>query len=265
VINPREVCFYHPPEINRGAKLALFDRIGAKIREAGGQFTREWTDLDRLPPEVVPIVGCSPQLTALIGRWRASGRKWIYWDRGYFFRCYATWLPRGVNGGMYRWHVGSFQLDRILDVPPHRLMAQRPPVRPWAKGGKHIVVAKPSKTYCRFHAIEHWLDRAVYGLSLLTDRQLVVRDKESKRPLADDLAGAHALVTHGSIAAVEAVILGTPVFVDASSAAALVGETDLARIEHPIYPDREPWLCALAYSQFNEQELVDGTLWRLLQ
>jgi len=265
VINPREVCFYHPPEISRGAKLALFNRIGAKVKEAGGGFTRDWTDLDRLPPEIIPIVGCSPQLTALIARWRASGRRWIYWDRGYFFRCYATWLPRGDNGGMYRWHIGSFQLDRIIDAPPYRLEARRPPVKPWQARGKHIVVAKPSSTYCRFHEIGGWLDRTIYELSLRTDRQLVVRDKESKRPLADDLNGAHALVTHGSIAAVEAVILGTPVFVDKSSAAALVGLTNLEQIEHPVYPDREPWLRALAHTQFSEQELTDGTMWRLLQ
>jgi hypothetical protein len=43
-----------------------------------------------------------------------------------------------------------------------------------------------------------------------------------------------------------------------------VGQTDLSKVEKPVYPDREPWLRALSYSQFSEQELVDGTLWRLL-
>jgi hypothetical protein len=35
-------------------------------------------------------------------------------------------------------------------------------------------------------------------------------------------------------------------------------------IEKPVYPDREKWLWSLAASQWNEQELVDGTLWRQL-
>jgi hypothetical protein len=35
-------------------------------------------------------------------------------------------------------------------------------------------------------------------------------------------------------------------------------------IEKPVYPDRQAWVNALAYSQFNESELVDGTLWRLI-
>jgi hypothetical protein len=35
-------------------------------------------------------------------------------------------------------------------------------------------------------------------------------------------------------------------------------------LEAPAYPDRQPWLNSLAYSQFDERELVDGTLWRLM-
>ena len=73
-----------------------------------------------------------------------------------------------------------------------------------------------------------------------------------------------AALGHGSNAAVESVILGTPVFVDRASAAALVGLTDLKQIENPVYPDRQQWLNNLAYNQWNEQELVDGTLWRML-
>jgi hypothetical protein len=72
-------------------------------------------------------------------------------------------------------------------------------------------------------------------------------------------------VTHGSNAANEAIILGCPVFSHPSCAASLVGKSDLREIENPIYPDREPWLRSLAYSQFDERELVDGTLWRLME
>jgi hypothetical protein len=265
VIDPASVLFYHPPEINRGPKLELFKRIRAKIEALGGKATQDFHDLGRAPSDVLPVVGCSPQLTPMIAGWRERGRRWVYWDRGYWQRCYATWLPRGTNGGMYRWHVGAFQLEQLRSVPDDRLRARTPPVGQWRRSGRHIVVAKPSSTYCRFHNIGGWLDEAVYRLSLLTKRQLVVRDKESKRDLREDLDGAHALVTHGSITAVEAAILGCPVFVDKTSAAALVGQTDLAKIEHPVYPDRDPWLRSLAYCQFSEDELVNGVLWSLLE
>jgi hypothetical protein len=182
---------------------------------------------------------------------------------------FATCLPTGDAGGSYRWHVGSFQMQAVRAVPDdrwRRLKAARE-VRPWQKGGGQIVIAAPTRTYCRFHNAESWIADTIDALARVTDRQIVIRDKEQyiKRPIQRDLADAHALVTHGSNAAVEAAILGCPVFVHPSSAARLVGLTDLTKIESPVYPDREPWLRSLAYSQFDERELVDGTLWRLME
>jgi hypothetical protein len=157
-------------------------------------------------------------------------------------------------------------MGRIRDVPDDRWKALRISVTPWRKGGRHIVVALPSPTYSRSHdGADTWTAETLSQLALLTDRQIVVRDKESKRPLQVDLDGAHCLVAHGSIAAVEAVICGCPVVVHSDSAAALVGLTDLTKVEKPIYPDRDKWLHSLAYSQYSESELVDGTLWRLIE
>src|SRR4029077_9371412 len=100
-----------------------------------------------------------------------------------------------------------------------------------------------------------WAESTLRRLARVTDRQVVVRDKESKRPLQDDLKGAYCLVTHGSMTAVESVMLGCPVVVNQESAAALIGITDLDQINQVIYPERQKWLNALAYCQFNEQEL----------
>lgn len=186
---------------------------------------------------------------------------------------FATNLPRGAAGGFYRWHVDSYQMSRVRDVPSDRWAALLPgnnedprpiEVLPWGKGGRHIVVAAPTEPYCRFHALKGWTEQTVATLKTLTDRPIIVRQKDAET-LQRDLTGAHALVAHGSIAAVEAVILGCPVFVHPDSAAALVGLTDLGQIETPIYPERSPWLNSLAYSQFDEKELCDGTLWRLIE
>lgn len=265
MIDPAKVAFFIPPEL-KTFKLNLFNRIGARIVAAGGRIVRgDHEALRGLPAEVIPVVGCSPQLTPMLAEWRAARRTFIYWDRGYWQRVFATWLPRGTDGGLYRWHVNSYQQQAIRAVPADRLAHRPPPVQPWAKAGRHIVIAQPTATYARFHGIEGWTDRTLDALSRLTDRQLVIRGKETRRPLQADLEGAHALVTHGSNAAVEAAILGCPVFVHPDSAAALVGRTDLSRIEAPTYPDREAWLRSLAYSQFDETELVDGALWRLLE
>jgi hypothetical protein len=152
---------------------------------------------------------------------------------------------------MYRWHLNSFQMSANPGCPGRRWKAMSTDVLPWQKNGRHIVIAAP-RTYAKFHQCESWIADTIDALARVTDRQLVIRDKESKRSLQSDFDGAHCLVTHASIAAVEAVIMGCPVFVHPDSAAALVGRTDLAQVEKPAYPDRQPWLNSLAYSQWNE-------------
>lgn len=274
MIDPAKVCLFIPSELKK-FKLDLFNRIGDRIKEAGGSTIRgDHLALDRLPDDVLPIVGAAPYLLPLVRGWKARGRAWIGWDRGYVRRVFATWLPRGENGGYYRWTLNRYQMGSIRDIPDDRwkqlipgnkVDPRRVEVKPWQKGGRHIVVAMPSQTYSRSHdGADTWGDETLRRLALLTKRQIVVRDKETRRPLQDDLEGAHCLVTHGSMAAVEAVICGCPVVVHPDSAASLVGLTDLNMIETPVYPERQPWLNSLAYSQFNEQELVDGTLWRLI-
>jgi len=266
MIEPSRIVFYHPSGL-RSFKEKLFLRIGAAITKNGGEVIKTGAEaLRHIRPDQIPLIGCSPELTKLISEWRQSGRSWAYWDRGYARRVFATWLPRAasVETSFYRVHLNSFQMQSIRNVPDDRWAALRTDVMPWQKNGGHIVVAAPTKSYSRFHETRDWIADTIDALARVTDRQLVIRDKESKRSLQSDLDGAHCLVTHGSIAAVESVILGCPVFVHPDSAAALVGRTDMNMVEKPVYPDRQPWLNALSYAQFNEAELVDGTLWRML-
>ena len=269
MIDPAKVCFWIPSGLKK-FKADLFDSVAASIQRQGGKVVRhdERRLLD-LPDDVVPIVGCHPPLKDAIDDWRRRGRRFIYWDRGFTDRWFATCLPQPASmaASYYRWHVDSFQMARIRNVPSDRWKRLRTKAQPWQKGGRHIVIAAPTATYAKLHGCENWIAETVTALAKVTDRQLVIRDKEHyrKRPIQKDLKGAHCLVTHGSNAGNEAVILGCPVFVHPSCAASLVGLTDFRKIEAPIYPDRQPWLNSLAYSQFNETELVDGTLWRLME
>jgi len=272
LIDPGKTCLFIPPELKK-FKLELFERIGQKIEEKGGRVVRgDISAIASLPHEIIPIVGCTPALRPLIDEWQRTKRNWIYWDRGYARRVFATWLPKGdeigIKGGYYRWHLNSYQMQTIRDVPSDRWDSLKVKLENWRTGGKHIVIASPSATYEKFHGIQGWTDRTIRAISLLTyhsKRQIVVRDKETKRPLRDDLHGAYCLITHGSNTAVEAVIMGCHVIVDKCSAAALISKTSLDELEKPpLLPDRKKWANALAYSQFNEKELVDGTLWRLI-
>lgn len=268
-VDPAKTCLFIPAGLKK-FKLDLFNRIGEQIERLGGKVARHNPFLlEELPNEIIPIVGCQPETTGLIAKWRQSGRPWIYWDRGYFRRWFAagTPKPKTIEASYYRWHLNGFQMGSVADVPADRWKKLNIEPKPWQKSGKHIVIAAPSKTYTRFHRIENWLEETLDTIARITGRQLVIRHKEQvlTREILRDLDGAHCLVTHGSIAAVEAAFYGCPVFVNPDSAAALVGKTNLKEIEKPAYPDRERWLHALAYSQWNETELVDGTLWRQMR
>jgi hypothetical protein len=86
-------------------RLARPVAIHAARLGAGALARADFAALDRLPDDIIPVVGCTPELKPLIDGWRARAAIWIYWDRGYARRVFATDLPPGKDGGFYRWHV----------------------------------------------------------------------------------------------------------------------------------------------------------------
>jgi hypothetical protein len=268
MIDPGKCVFFTPAKLSK-FKEHLFTRVGNYINRAGGATVRGDIALLSAKAEkgYIPIIGCSPEIRHLIDDWMTRKKTIIYWDRGYWFRIFATWLPRDDTGtsGYYRWIVNGFQMTSIVDRASDRYDLHPPPVRPWLKTGEDIVIACPTETYMRFHRLEGWADKMVRTLALKTDRRLIIREKQTKRPLQSDLANAHCLITHGSNSAVEAIILGVPTITDPTSAASLVGRTNLDDLEKLVYPDRDPWLRSLAYGHFLEHELTDGTVFRLLE
>jgi hypothetical protein len=265
-IDPARVALFIPKGLKK-FKLALFERIGALISIQAGRVIRDEQQLGQLPDHIIPIVGCTPTLRPLYQDWIARKRTFLYWDRGYYRRVFATWLPRGAEGGYYRWTLNKYQLNEIRDVPDDRWRALNlgSEVRPWRKGGKKIVIADTLPDYWLVRGLPvDWSQQMAAYLKAHTDRPIVVRHKESKLSLFSELQDAHCLVTHGSIAAVEAVVMGCPVFVDQESAASPVGRIGFDDIENPVYPDRFKWMCSLSYNQWNERELCDGTLFRML-
>jgi len=277
VIDPKQVCLFVPPDLKK-FKLQLFEGIGQKILQHGGKVLRyDYEAVKKLPDEIIPIVGVSPQFRQNFQEWRERGRNFIYWDRGYLRRVFATWLPTGnelgVPGGYYRWHLNCFQAQGITERPPDRWERLKLHWHdyavgvhtafpwPWEREGEHIVIADTLPDYWDVFADRSWAQRTADELKQYTKRPIIIRRKEEPISLRNMLKKAHCLVTHGSIAAVEAVMMGCPVFVDSMSAAAAVGETDFSKIETPVYPDRMPWLYSLAYHQWNEAELVSNVLW----
>jgi hypothetical protein len=185
----------------------------------------------------------------------------------YFFYIDHAYFNRG-HGRTYRITRNGYEAGPTRHFPDDRLSALELDVRPWRKSGDEIIVCPPTEFFMEAHGCHDWLDSTMAELRSVTDRPITVRTKprpgEAVVPLQDALRSAHALVTHSSNVAIEAVCLGTPVFVAPMSAAAPVGKTNLSEIENPVYPDRGPWLSHLAYNQFSFDEIADGSAWRML-
>ena len=188
-------------------------------------------------------------------------------QRLYFFYIDHAYFNRG-HGKTYRITRNGYEAGPVRKCPEDRISELDVEVRPWQRNGRHIIVCPPTDYFMHAHGCADWLDETLATLQRVTDRPIKVRTKhplgQQAVPLPKALKRAHALVTHSSNVAIEAACLGTPVFVDAASAAAPVGLTDLSQIETPIYPDREQWLAHLAYNQFSFEEIRNGRAWQML-
>lgn len=191
----------------------------------------------------------------------ARNGEWLYGDNALFDAC---------RNRCFRFAKGELQVSRLQPPDFDRLAALRLDVRPW-RSGNHVVVVEQSPHFLALcGAGADWLRRTLEAIGKATDRPVVVRpwtrDKAgAAATLAADLEDAHALVTHMSAAANEALIAGVPVFVTGPCAATPMASGGVEEIERPRYPDeRLKWLAGLANSQWTLDELRDGTAWRRL-
>jgi hypothetical protein len=187
---------------------------------------------------------------------------------GFFYHIDQAYFGRG-HLLRYRVTRNGFEAGPVRRCPTDRIAALNIDLQPWKPPGRYVLVCPPTEKFMLWHGCHDWLEKTLAALGAHTDREIVVRQKprpdEAVIPLEDHLAGAHAVVTHSSNVAVEAVVAGVPVFVAPSSAAAAVGRTDLGQIENPVRPDRLAWLAHLSYSQFEFEEVKQGGAWRWLR
>ncbi len=228
-------------------------KVGSAFaRGCGAQFDRALT---RMPGTGV-FYGILRGLGPLLREYQAAGQPWVYLDNGY--------IGRGHYTGFYRASLNRYQHAGDGDPDYVRLSDLAVSIRPWRKGAC-VLVCPPGPEYVEHHGLGDWLGETLAILESSTDRPIVVRGKADTAPLARALVDAHALVTHASNAAVEAVLAGTPVFCTGDCAASPMAKSDLAQIDDPVYPDdRDRWAAVLAANQWTLDEMRRGDAWRAL-
>lgn len=230
----------------------------------GGQIT-SW---DKTSTSMTPVVFRGVTKFKHMTKCKASGRDFYYVDTGYFGNPGRKTFHRITKNDMQ-------YLGPIQPRPRDRLQATGWTPRKF-HGGSNILLAPSSQKLLKCYDLDldQWIEDTINQLRLYTDREIIVRHKASRsvRQTSDTMEMAlernvHCLVTFSSIAAVEAVSLGKPAIVLGPSAAGPVTSNQLKDIENPYIPtldEVEEWLANLAYYQFTEVEMRDGTAWRIL-
>ena len=242
--------------------------IDAFLTGADGVVTmsKNTPDFDRSIPVVIRGIA----KRKIIHRCEEEGRPFYYIDTGYF--------GNHKHKSYHRITKNSMQYLGNLDpgCPDDRLSRCDVQQKKW-RPGRNILICPPSQKAMNFWNLdlEQWLSETIETIKSYTDRPIVIRKKlaRSERVNVDTMEMAlsrdvHCMVTFNSIAAVESLINGKPVFTMGPNAAQPLANTDLSMIESPFMPslaEVRNLLCNLAYQQFTTKEMKDGTAWAMLR
>lgn len=210
--------------------------------------------------------------------WQTS-RDFYFMDTGYLGNQKSPVNPMGWK---FYHRIVKDDLQYAGDIiprPEDRFKRLAIPIEKWKRGGRKILIAAPDEKPMRFYGFnqEQWIENTINTIQQYTDRPIEVRERVKSRldrvvhntlkeAMDDDV---HCLVTFNSNSATEAIMYGIPAFTLAPShAASPVTSNDLSRIENPYYPDKDKvyaWACHLAYLQYHNNELKDGSAKRMIE
>lgn len=272
-----QICY--PNRHHKNEPIALFRLKANELLQAAGKrvltidtgfFANQYL------AKLRPPVGVPPFLLDRVNTFGAYDRR-IYYSVGY------DGLKRGAD-----YCTG--------EVTPERWNALGASLQPWRRRGKTIVLAGqplhglssqetdiyawyrdvfaavrklrlPYSLVYRQHPRTFGKDGRGAGAKRDLDKvRLAARGVRfavsQKRELTQDLANAWAAIAFTSNVAVESVAAGTPVIAGSPLCAAWdVSGHELAALQRPPTPDRQPWASRLAYAQWNCAEFRSGECW----
>ncbi|MDW7664678.1 MAG: hypothetical protein SCH11_00730 [Nitrosomonadaceae bacterium] len=234
------------------------------ILGCGGQIT----NYDKIKNSKTPVVFRGITKAKHMKVCQENNRDFYYIDTGYFGNIRKKLYHRITKNAMQN-------LSPIIERPHDRLS-----LTGWHstkfRGGRDILLCPPSaKAMGAFDLdLDVWLEETISTIKQHTDRPIVIRKKVGRRErtTVDTIEMAlsqnvHCLVTFNSIAATEAITFGKPAFTLGPNAAQAVSCNDLSKIETPYIPTLDEvtaWAAHLAYCQFTEADMRNGTAWKIL-
>jgi hypothetical protein len=185
----------------------------------------------------------------------------FYVDNGYIgnHNYKKPWYYRISYNQLQNTRIGKFGKSRI-----HTLELDGR-YEDWNNDGDYNLLVMPlaNKLFTWFNKdYDTWRQETLEHYQSL-DTYCVVRDKPGGRASRQQrfrdilplIRGARKVITHHSMAAVEALCLGKPI--------EILGESAVQHWQNQTNFDRQEMLEHIAHSQFNRDEFADGTAWRV--
>lgn len=157
-------------------------------------------------------------------------------------------------------------------------------LNPWRTQGNHILVClqRDGGWSLKGTNLNSWAVDTVHKIRQFTDRPILIRphpktkvnlkhllsipgvtESHPSKTIIEDLNQAWAAVFYNSSSSVAAALSGVPIFAaDEDCVAWSIANTNLADIEKPIMPDREPWLYDLSAAHWTDQESANGDIYQ---
>jgi hypothetical protein len=209
-----------------------------------------------------------------------DNRDFYYIDTGYV----GNFPSLGNASGKKVWHrivKNDLQHSVSWDVPDDRwkrVLEQDPRLgwNGWKSHNQKILLVLPNPKACRYYDIDcdQWIAETTEKIKTYSDLPIEVRVKGSRSERNHGYSiysafdsGVYATVSFNSIASLESVLYGIPAFISVPCAATPLASTDLSMLKNPYRPTIETITkqCkTLIYGQFREDEILDGTAWKIL-
>jgi hypothetical protein len=211
----------------------------------------------------------------------AVNRDFYYIDTGYV----GNFPSKGNISGKKIWHrvvKNENQNCKLREVPKDRwnnLLLQDPRLvwKGWKNYNKKILLVLPNPKACKYYNLDYdtWIAETTEKIKTYSNLPIEVRVKGSRSyrsleySIYDALdSGVYATVAMNSIAALESILYGVPAFVSVPCAASPLASTDLSQLKDLHKPDLElikKQSYNIAYGQFTQEEILNGTAWNILQ
>lgn len=215
-----------------------------------------------------------------------QGARWLFSDMPYFGRWHGLKEALNPNQDFY-WRVIQNQCHAtyiIKDYSPDRFKVHNIQMKE-RRHGSEILLCPSSETMTRFHhgvSTKTWIETMTTELKKHTDRPVRVRMKPRGKgtsgpaaaliPFEEDIKNAWAVVTSVSMAGIEAVQNGVPVFCTTTSSPntqlsnwALDGNFNCIEKPHWDEDQNQRLMNWLAYNQFTPKEMASGEAREIIQ